>query len=189
MRILLIDNHTDYLHNFSEIFTNHSVEIQEYKPGLEFHTEDKDLIILSGGGGEGFELKDKVRNGKLWYEDEMNFVLGCDKPLVGVCMGFEVISAAFGSEVEHIGRLVSGFRSQSTSSKGQKALGHAKLRQYEHHRYGVGKVSSKHFEVLADSATGIELIKHKTRKIVASQFHPEQAGGTMDLRTLIGQLS
>lgn len=184
MRILLIDNHTDYLHNFAEVFAGHSVEIQEYKPGLDFHTNGKDLVILSGGGGEGFELKDK-KNGKFWYEDEMNFVLGCELPIVGICMGFEVISAAYGAEIQHVGRLISGFRAQTTSAKGQKHLGHVKLRQYEHHRYGVPSVSSKHFEVLADSASGIEMIKHKTRKIIASQFHPEVPGGTIQLARLL----
>lgn len=184
MKILLIDNHTDYLHNFAPIFRDHSVEIQEYRPGLDFHTADKDLIILSGGGGEGYELVDK-KNGKLWYEDEINFVLGCDRPLVGICMGFEVISAAFGSEVKHIGRLVSGFKTHQTSAKGKKHLSHEKLRQYEHHRFAIPDVSSKHFEVLADSNTGIEMIKHKTRKIVASQFHPEQLGGTLEIDRLL----
>lgn len=188
MRILLIDNHTDYLHNFAELFANHTVEIQEYRPGLDFHTAGKDLVILSGGGGEGYELKDTFR-GKLWYEDEMNFVLGCQQPLVGICMGFEVISAAYGSEIEHVGRLISGFRTQAASTTGRKHLGHAKLRQYEHHRYGVPKISSKHFEVLADSRSGVEMIKHKTRKIVASQFHPEQAGGTIGLNKVLAGLA
>lgn len=184
MKILLVDNHTDYLHNFSELFSWHQVEVQEYRPGLEFHADDKDLIILSGGGGEGYELKDR-RQGKLWYEDEMKFVLDCDKPLVGICMGFEVISAAYGSDVEHVGRLVSGFRRHKTSVHGRKHFAHPKLRQYEHHRYAIPKISAKHFEVLADSNTGIEMIKHKTRKIIASQFHPEQAGGTLGLNHLL----
>lgn len=184
MKILLIDNHTDYLHNFNEIFSNHQVEIQEYRPGLNFHDADKDLVILSGGGGEGYELSDR-RGNKLWYEDEINYVLDCTKPLVGICMGFEIIAAAHGSDVKHAGRLISGFRRQATTSLGQKTLVAPKLRQYEHHRYAVEQVSAKNFEVLADSMTGIELIKHKSRKIVASQFHPEQAGGTMNLSQLL----
>jgi hypothetical protein len=74
MKILLVNNHTDYLHNVQAALAGHNVEVQEFKPGLKFNHEDKDLVVLSGGGGEGFELKDKFR-GKLWYEDEMSFVL------------------------------------------------------------------------------------------------------------------
>ena len=184
MKILLVDNHTDYLHNFRELFLSHQVEVQEYKPGLDFHVDGKDLVILSGGGGEGYELKDR-RQGKLWYEDEMKFVLDCDKPLVGICMGFEVIAAAYGADVNHMGKLVSGFKKQTTTEHGLKHLSHPRLRQYKHHRFAAQKVSVKHFDVLADSTTGIEMIKHRTRRIVASQFHPEQTGGTLGLKHLL----
>lgn len=185
MKILLIDNHTDYLHNFGPLFLEHDVEIQQYRPGLNFHDAGKDLVILSGGGGEGYELPDTHRDGKLWYEDEMNFVLTCDKPLVGVCMGFEVISAAFGADVNYVGKYISGFKTQQTSKLGQKRLKLEKLRQYEYHQFAVPKVSAKQFEVLAESPTGIELIKHRTKKIIASQFHPEHPGGTLDFAQLL----
>lgn len=184
MKILLINNHTDYLHNVQRALAGHEVEVQVYQPGLDFHYEDKDLIVLSGGGGEGYELKDK-RHGKLWYEDEMSFVLACDKPIFGICMGFEVISAAFGSKVEHIGRLVKGFQQAQTTPHGKDRVRLDKLRQFEHHRYGVKDVSSKHFEVLAHSNTGIEMIKHHSRPIFATQFHPEITGGTLSLSNLL----
>lgn len=188
MKILLINNHTDYLYNVQNALAGHDVEVQVYKPGLNFHDQGKDLIVLSGGGGEGFELKDK-RHGKLWYEDEMNFVLACDKPIVGVCMGFEVISAAFGSKVEHVGKLVKGFKDAKTTPHGEKRLSQFKLNQFEWHRYGVPQVSAKHFEVLAHSATGIEMVKHHTRPIIATQFHPEVEGGTLQLQTLLAQVA
>lgn len=184
MRILLINNHTDYLHNVQRALVGHQVEVQVYKPGLSFNHQDKDLIVLSGGGGEGYELKDK-RQGKLWYEDEMAFVLGCDKPILGICMGFEVISAAFGAKVEHIGGLVKGFHPSDTTVHGQKHTKADKLHQFEHHRYGVQAVPKAHFKVLAHSATGIEMIKHHRRPIFATQFHPEVEGGTLSLPELL----
>jgi anthranilate/para-aminobenzoate synthase component II len=184
MKILLVDNHTYYLQNVKTALAGHDVEVQVYKPGLEFHFQDTDLVVLSGGGGEGYELKDK-RHGKLWYEDEMSFVLDCDKPIVGICMGFEVISAAFGSRVEHVGKLVKGFKNAKTTPHGEKRLSHINLSQFEWHRYGVSQVSAKHFEVLAHSSTGIEMIKHHKRPIIATQFHPEVEGGTLKLRQLL----
>lgn len=184
MKILLINNHTDYLHNVERALAGHQVEVQVYEPGLDFHYEDKDLIVLSGGGGEGYELKDK-RHGKLWYEDEMSFVLACDKPIFGICMGFEVISAAFGSKVEHVGRLVKGFRQTTPTPKGQEHVKKDKLRQFEYHRYAIKDVSPKQFEVLAHSSTGIEMIRHRRRPIFATQFHPEITGGTLSLSELL----
>lgn len=187
MKILLINNHTDYLHNVVNALDGHKLEIQIYRPGLDFHFEDKDLIVLSGGGGEGYEIKDK-RNGKYWYEDEMSFVLACDKPLVGICMGFEVISAAYGAQVKHAGRLIKGFHNHTLRPAGKSRFSHDKLRQYEHHRYAVPDISSKHFEVLAHSDSGIEMIKHKQKKIIATQFHPEVTGGSLELSQVIASL-
>jgi anthranilate/para-aminobenzoate synthase component II len=187
MKILLINNHTDYLSNVEKALAGHDVEVQIYQPGLKFNDQGKDLVVLSGGGGEGYELKDK-RHGKLWYEDEMDFVLKCDKPIVGICMGFEVISAAFGSKVEYVGRLVKGFKDAKTTPQGERRLSQFKLSQFEWHRYGVTQISSKHFEVLAHSATGIEMIKHHSRPIIASQFHPEVEGGTLALPNLVASL-
>lgn len=188
LKILLIDNHTDYLHNVQAALAGHDVQIQVYKPGLKFDDTGKDLIVLSGGGGEGYELKDK-RHGKLWHQDEMEFVLACEKPIVGICMGFEVISAAFGSKVSSIGRLVKGFKPVKATSQGRNSLPQIKLSQFEWHRYSIQDVSAEQFEVLAHSSTGIEMIKHRRRPIIATQFHPEVAGGTIDLQNLIAQVA
>ncbi|HEU5005222.1 MAG TPA: gamma-glutamyl-gamma-aminobutyrate hydrolase family protein [Candidatus Saccharimonadales bacterium] len=187
MKVLLINNHTDYLHNVVNALAGHEVEVQKYEPGLDFHWQGKDLIVLSGGGGEGYELKDK-RGNKYWYEDEMNFVLTCNKPLVGICMGFEVISAAFGSRVTDLGSRVTGFHTHRVSPVGKKHLIHPKLKQYEHHQFAIPAVSEKHFEVMAYSDTGIEMIKHKQRKLIASQFHPEVKDGTIGLDHLIARV-
>jgi len=184
MNILLVNNHTDYLHNVQNALADHNVEVQVYEPGMKFNHAGKDLIVLSGGGGEGYELKDK-RHGKLWYEDEMEFVLSCDKPMLGICMGFEVIGAAYGAKVEHAGKLVKGFKPAITTPSGEKKLSLSKLRQFEWHRYAIPQVSSKHFEVLAHSATGIEMIKHRSRPILATQFHPEVEGGSLKLQQLL----
>jgi anthranilate/para-aminobenzoate synthase component II len=183
MRILFIEDRTDDLHNVEKALAGHEVEVQVYQPGLNFNDQDKDLVVLSGGGGEGFELKDIFR-GKLWYADEIDFVLSCEKPILGICMGFEVISAAFGSKVEHMGKLIKGFQPAKLTATGREKVNKGELRQYEWHQYGVKDVLSKHFEVLAYSDTGLEMIKHRRRPIVATQFHPEK-GGTVQLASLL----
>jgi hypothetical protein len=65
MKILLINNNTIHLDALEQSLTGHEIEIQKYQPGLEFHDTDKDLVILSGGGGEGLEIEDKVTPHKL----------------------------------------------------------------------------------------------------------------------------
>jgi GMP synthase-like glutamine amidotransferase len=187
MKILLINNHTDYLHNVQNALEGHEVEVQEYRPGLNFHDEDKDLVILSGGGGEGFELIDTFR-GKLWHEDEMSFVLRCRKPIVGICMGFEVINASYGSKVKQLPRLIKGFKKSQLTAKGAKLLSEEELNQFEWHRFSVPN-APKEFDVLAKSKFGVEMIKHKSRPIIATQFHPEVVGGTISLNRLISDFA
>ena len=155
-----------------------------YQPGVEFNWQDKDLIVLSGGGGEGLEINDSAPNGKLWYHDEMEFIMSCNKPILGICMGFEVIARAYGSKVEEMKDLVMGFRKLSTTRSGKTKLSRDFLKQYEAHQWHVSDVDTNQFDILAESKTGIEIIKHKTRPILATQFHPEK-GGTLKIPQLI----
>jgi GMP synthase-like glutamine amidotransferase len=181
MKILLINNNTLHLESLNKSLNGHQVEVQVYKPGLQFNHDDKDMVILSGGGGEGLEIYDQHRPGRLWYEDEMDFVLNCDKPLIGICMGFEVICAAYGQKIYETPVLTQGFKQISATAKGRKLIGKAKLEQFESHYWQL-RTAPKGFDVLAQSETGIEIIKKGN--IFASQFHPEK-GGSLQLERLL----
>jgi GMP synthase-like glutamine amidotransferase len=185
MKILLINNNTRHLKSLSASLKGHEVEIQIYQPGLDFHDEGKDLIILSGGGGEGLEIYDHVARRRLWYQDEMEFVLRNQKPMIGICMGFEVICAAYGQKIYQTPVLTQGYKTVQATLKGRKTTAKNRLNQYESHYWEVHS-APKGFEVLAESPTGIEIIKKDN--IFASQFHPEN-GGTLTLNSLINQVS
>jgi GMP synthase-like glutamine amidotransferase len=186
MKILLIDNHTQHRRALHEALREHEVEIQQYRPGLKFDTTGKDLVILSGGGGEGREIDDTIKANHLWYEDEMNFVKQCDKPLLGICMGFEIICRAYDIPVKEMPEEVTGPKKIKVTRKGRKLLQRKRILQYESHKWRVKK-SPKEFKTLAKSSTGIEVIKHKKRPILATQFHPE-LGGTLSVPQLINNL-
>lgn len=185
MKILLVNNHTVHLNSLSRALAGHEVEIQTYHPGLEFHDKGKDLIILSGGGGEGLEINDEHQPGKLWYQDEMNLVKTTNTPILGVCMGFEVIARAFGAPITSAGGLVLGYDNVQVVKEAKKFLKSEKLRQYEAHRWRLEDVPSE-FEALATSKTGIEMFRFN--KILATQFHPEK-GGSLRLKDLIGAVT
>ena len=188
MKILLVNNNTLHLKELKAALAPSSIEVVMYRPGVEFNWQDKDLVVLSGGGGEGNEINDTVDRGQLWYQDEMKFVLSCPKPIVGICMGFEVIARSFGSAVEEMDDEILGFRKLTTTQKGGSRLTYKKLDQYEAHKWRVREIPSKYFEVLADSPSGIEIFTHKTRPLIATQFHPEK-GGTIGLKNLLAQLA
>src|SRR4051794_34563457 len=117
MKILLVNNNTVHLKKLNQALAGNQVEMQIYKPGLDFHYEGKDLIILSGGGGEGLEISDEYTAGHLWYEDQMKFILSCKKPIIGICMGFEVIARAFGQSVPKMPGLLQGKAELKTTRK------------------------------------------------------------------------
>ncbi|MGH7156906.1 MAG: glutamine amidotransferase-related protein [Candidatus Saccharimonadales bacterium] len=181
MKILLINNHTRHLQSLQRSLIGHDVEVQLYKPGLDFHDQGKDLIILSGGGGEGLEINDKIDQDRLWYQEEMEFVLRNKKPLIGICMGFEVICRASGLAVPKMPQLLMAQTNLQTTKKGRAVLGRAKLSQLEAHQWHVTKLP-KGFDVLAESNTGIEIIKKGNT--IATQFHPEKPG-TLELSRLL----
>lgn len=185
MKILLVNNDTLHLPKLMRDLSGHQVEIQAYRPGIDFHLEGKDLVILSGGGGEGKEFHNYHKLNRLWYEDEMELVLASQKPIIGICMGFEVIAAAYGSAVSSMPRGIERFADFKATDLGQKRLGASTLWQYEAHDWRIEDVSSRHFEVLAESETGLEIIKHQSAPIIATQFHPEVSGGFLSLKKLI----
>jgi GMP synthase-like glutamine amidotransferase len=187
MKILLINNHTQHLDHLLESLDGHEVEVVMYEPGAKLDHNDKDLVILSGGGGEGLEIHDRYRHGKLWYKEQMEFVRRCDKPVLGICMGFEVIARAFGAPVKPMKNgMIHGYFRFETTPKGRLDLDKDQLLQYKAHSWHVPK-APKDFEVLAASADGVEVIRHKKRPILAVQFHPEK-GGTIDLKQLLSSV-
>lgn len=191
MKILLINNyqHGNETATYEALqlgLAGHEVQVQRYQPGLKFNDTNKDLVILSGGGGEGSEINDTYTKDKLWYEDQINFIRTTDRPILGICMGFEAIARAYGSDAIEMDKYISGFKKLSTTKGGRVKLNENRLDQYENHKWVIPSVPAKYFETLAYSTSGIEMIKHKTKKIIATQFHPEK-GGTLELNQLISQ--
>jgi GMP synthase-like glutamine amidotransferase len=181
MNILLINNNTRHLDSLQNALFGHDVEVQLYQPGLNFHDQGKDLIILSGGGGEGLEIDDKIDDQKLYYQDEMEFVLRNNKPVIGICMGFEVICRAYGRDIPKMPKLLEKQSLVKATKKGKTLLPADTLSQFEAHQWHVTDAPNG-FEVLADSDYGIEIIKKDN--IFATQFHPEKLG-TLQLSELL----
>lgn len=184
MKILLINNNTQHLSNLRRALLGHGVEIQNYEPGIDFHWQGKDLVILSGGGGEGLEIDDHIEPGRLWYEDQIAFAKTCPIKMLGICMGFEVIAKAYGADVPKMNRVVQKLAPVKTTRKGQTVLAGKNFIQTEAHQWHVTNPPAG-FEVLADSDYGIEIIRQGNK--IASQFHPE-ASGVLKIADLVAAI-
>jgi GMP synthase-like glutamine amidotransferase len=184
MKILLVNNHTEHLEALFGSLKDHEIEVQNYRPGLDINDTGKDLVILSGGGGEGLEITDKVTRAKLWYQDEIDFVRKTNTPVLGICMGFEVIVKAFGGKVHYRPNLTYGFKTTHLTELGQKTMKEKVISQVEAHYWYVPEVPEKELETLALSESGIEIVRHRKKKILGTQFHPEE-GGTLNIPALL----
>src|SRR3569833_675206 len=188
MKILLINNHTKHLKYLKQELSGHDVEMQVYKPGLDFHTAGKDLVILSGGGGEGLEIHDVYKKGKAWHDDQINFVKQTGLPVLGICMGFEVICKAYGQEVVQMPSLVEQYVDIEISDRGQQLLRRPKISQYEAQQWNVPCLEGQEVEVLGSSHRDVHIIKHSRRPVLATQFHPEK-GGTFILEKFMAVIT
>jgi len=122
-------------------------------------TDDYRRIILSGAA-----LKDSVY---LDHVDEFEWVEQCDRPILGICAGIQVIGLVFGSSLERC--LEIGMKEIRTIR--ENPLFSSAFKAYELHNHSI-RPSTK-FDVLAESDSCIQAVKHKKRSIYGVLFHPE----------------
>lgn len=118
-----------------------------------------DKIILSGT-----TLKDTTT----WSQPEkFKWIKETKKPVLGICAGMETIGMIFET------RLISCLEIGMTPiiSVKNNPLFSADFKAYSLHSYCVE--ASDEFEVWAKSAKCIQVIKHKTKPIYGTLFHPE----------------
>ena len=166
MKILIVDNGTSYLGKLQDLLAGHHVEIEPFGgPGLD-RAGGFDLIILSGG----HEMP--VMGNEALFEREIELIRQGDIPMLGICLGFELIAHAFGSTLQLMENGEKGIVEIYPSIKSRLFAGIDKLVVYESHRWVVDEISEELVE-LARSDDGIEMIQHATAPIYGFQFHPE----------------
>ncbi|MCK4429102.1 MAG: gamma-glutamyl-gamma-aminobutyrate hydrolase family protein [Candidatus Aenigmarchaeota archaeon] len=164
MRILLINNHTKHLDELEEILKPNKVitvpldEIPEDYSGF-------DAIILSGGNRYPVKRNDEK------FADEIKLIKNSSVPLLGICLGFELICYTYGEQLEKLENMEEGIKNIEILKKDKLFKGIEKLKAFEKHKWGVKEVNN--LIPLAKSAAGMEAVKHPTKQIYGVQFHPE----------------
>jgi GMP synthase-like glutamine amidotransferase len=168
MKITIIDNGSRFLSdliNFAKDGDSNQIEL--LKPDkIDPKNITSDLLILSGGHKYPVSLNPEQ------YESEINLIKTTGVPILGVCLGFEIIAYTFDCELERMHNkettvldlewLVSSPISESFSS----------IKIQEHHRWRIKNLSNN-IIALAQSIDGVEIIKHQSKPIYGFQFHPE----------------
>ena len=94
-------------------------------------------------------------------------------PVFGICMGMQLLCAAFGGRIRRMrapeGEF--GFTALTPASAAAEAM--RSFSCLELHRYEI-EAAPETFDLLASSEKcRVQLVRHKTRPLMGSQFHPE----------------
>lgn len=159
MKILVVDNHSRHINRIARLFPDKEVITQDCDDFSSESAKDFDMVVLSGGSHVY-----AAENVKKAYEIEIEFIKTTEKPVIGICLGCQLIAKAFGGSLEKLEDKKSGIYEITFQSR--------KYKVYESHRYTI-KSLPEELQILASSETGTEIIKHKSKEIFGFQFHPE----------------
>lgn len=169
-RILLIDNHTYYLNNLKDLigkaFPHSELTTIKRDAIAQFNFNSYDLLILSGGIGKA------VVRSRRFYEPIRNLISEAKIPVIGVCLGAEMIADSFGAELSLM--KVKRYRNIPIYFVKQTRIdpGKSPIFVYQAHRWKIRRLPDE-LECLAVSKDGIEIFRHKSRIVYGMQFHPE----------------
>jgi len=186
MNILIIDNGTIRLSQLKTLLKKHSCKTVKLGKFDSENAAGFDLIVLSGSS----QLP--ILSNKSLYNKEIDLIKNSKKPIIGICLGFELIAYAYGSKIKRMRKKEKGIIEIQASESNGMFKNMPNFSVYESHRWVVKELSSDLVE-LARSRDGIEAIKHRKRKLYGFQFHPEmfteKTYGDEIFNNLLGYLS
>ena len=178
MKIILIDNYDSFTFNLYHYVSSLGVTVDVIRNDEITHKQiikDKyDKIIISPGPGNPNQSGNCIKIVKALYRQI---------PILGVCLGHQIIGQVFGSNIIQANKLMHG----KTSVIKSKKIGILKnlpseFQATRYHSLIVDKKTlSDQLEITAETKDGIIMgIMHKKYNIHGVQFHPES------IKTIIG---
>lgn len=171
MKLGIIDNGTDCLSELQYLCqeSNYDFDVIAPQSAATVVTSGRyDIAILTGG---------------FWYEDpsewyrhygrELESITSSDTPLLGICLGMQIIALAFGTDVSLLSQRIQGDRTIYLTNSAKHTLDWpSRIQVYENHDRGILQTPPD-FEMLGWSDDCLEIMYHNTRPIAGVQFHPQ----------------
>jgi len=157
MKNIIIDNNDSFTRNLEHLLAlsaKGKVEITPYAllPGLD--PNKYGLAVISPGPGNPGEYPGYAR------------LLDSGLPVLGVCLGMQIINEHFKGQTARLPGCVHG-KTESIEFAGRT------FTVARYHSLYLSRVA-RDLEVIAANEAGVPMaVKHKTRKILGLQFHPE----------------
>jgi anthranilate synthase/aminodeoxychorismate synthase-like glutamine amidotransferase len=182
MKIILIDNYDSFTFNLYHYISSLGVDVDVIRND---EITDKQIIknkynkiVISPGPGNPNQSGNCIKIVKSLYKKI---------PILGVCLGHQIIGQVFGSKIIQAKKLMHG----KTSIIKSKKIGILKNlpSNFEATRYHSliidKKTLSNELEITAETKDGIIMgVKHKEYNIHGVQFHPESIKTTLGIKIL-----
>jgi len=182
MKILLIDNYDSFTfnlyHNLSSLKTKVDVIRNDEITEKQIIKKKYNKIVISPGPGNPNQSGNCIKIVKSLYKKI---------PILGVCLGHQIIAQVFGSKIIQSKKLMHGKTSKIKSKKiGILKNLPSKFEATRYHSLIIDKKTlSKDLEITAETENGIIMgIKHKEFNVHGVQFHPESIKTTIGMKIL-----
>lgn len=184
MNILLVNNDSDTWQELQRTVSDagHNVTSIHHKEISLFPIEEYELAILSGGWWYDDEIELLAE-----YAEELELIRTCPIPLLGICIGMQLMHVSLDRAAPLLDVPQSGIREITVTELGQ--LRYAlppTMSVFKNHTRGVIEADPI-FDVLAYSPGHVEIIAHQERPMLGVQFHPE-VGDAHECVTLLNTL-
>ena len=182
MKILLIDNYDSFTFNLYHYISSLKAEVDVVRndkiSSKEILKKKYQKIVISPGPGNPNQAGNCIKIVKSLYKKI---------PILGVCLGHQIIAQVFGSKIIQAKKLMHGKISKIKSKK----IGILKNipNKFEATRYHSLIIDKKTFsedlEITAETADGIIMgIQHKKYNLHGVQFHPESIKTPIGIKIL-----
>jgi len=166
--LLIIDNESEYIKIYQKYLDKQRINyiVIDHDRRIDMQKYKKAKGAILSGGSIGLYSKSNVND----YVVLNNFNI----PIIGFCMGYELITVAFGGAIKKLAKEQIGRQEVFIDKKDPifNGLGKKIILLKKHVNY-VSRLP-KNFKILAHSnVCPIEVIKHKTKPIYGFQSHPE----------------
>ena len=186
MKIILIDNYDSFtfnLYHYLSTYSHVDVVRNDQITSKEIFKRKYNKIVISPGPGNPNQSGNCLKIVKSLYKKI---------PILGVCLGHQIIGQVFGSKIIQAKKLMHG----KTSKIFSKKIGILKNlpKTFEATRYHsliIDKKSlSKNLKITAETNDGLIMgVQHKEYNIHGVQFHPESIKTKLGMKILKNFLS
>ena len=181
-KIILIDNYDSFTFNLYHYLSSLKVKVDVIRndqiTSYEILKKKYNKIVISPGPGNPNQSGNCLKIVKSLYKKI---------PILGVCLGHQIIGQVFGSKIVQARTLMHGKTSKILSKKiGILRNLPGSFEATRYHSLIIDKKSfSKHLEITAESKDGLIMgVQHKKYDVHGVQFHPESIKTKIGLKIL-----